>query len=238
MPHFAVELYLPRIMKLSTQLDYQSAKLLDEILCKLSNSEPFANLCRRYSFNCSLVLMPGPSLKLLNLKKRFLLEYADCVVIADSTVEYLLREEYEFTRKLRSKSVFLVTDLDADLGYLVEFAYLAKPVIIVHAHGDNLEKIREIIPVLARYSSTVTGTCQVLFYGKYVMPCRGFTDGDRAVYISSLISRKVLVLGFDPSDSISLASKPLTSIKREKLKIAEKEVQHVKLDQVLVEVLR
>ena len=87
----------------------------------------------------------------------------------------------------------IVTDLDGDVDDQVR-ANAEGSVVFVHAHGDNVDAIREHVP---RFRGDIVCTCQcppvegVLNFG-------GFTDGDRAACIaSSLGARTLRLLGFD-----------------------------------------
>ena len=83
-------------------------------------------------------------------------------------------------------------------------------IAFIHAHGDNIDLVREWVP---KFPPTIIGTCQtpppsgLINYG-------GFTDGDRAAVLSLALGAKQCKLyGFDwnPSDSM----------KRRKLRWAE-----------------
>ena len=83
----------------------------------------------------------------------------------------------------------VVTDLDGDVNALVGAASLGS-VMIVHAHGDNIQKIKEIVPKLEGrvYGTTQrTPTQKVLNFG-------GFTDGDRAVVLAERFKPKTIYL--------------------------------------------
>ena len=84
-----------------------------------------------------------------------------------------------------------VTDLDEGFKAICSVADRAK-VIVVHAHGDNEELIREYTPSLGK----VIGTTQFLpFDGVYNFG--GFTDGDRAAVIAKTFGGRVRLLNFD-----------------------------------------
>jgi uncharacterized Rossmann fold enzyme len=105
----------------------------------------------------------------------------------------------------------VVTDLDGPFPD-IQRANMLGSLIVVHAHGDNLDALTSYIPRLER----VVGTCQ----------CRppsglfnfgGFTDGDRCVFLAKeLGSAKISLLGFDFEDE------SLTPRKRKKLGWAKK----------------
>jgi len=235
-PHLTVEMYFPKLIKLGLQYDYYSAKVLDNILTRFSNSAPLVDVVRRFHSNSALILMPGLSLRYISSLGLTLLEQSDLVVVVDSAVNYLVKLGAEFLCKLKCRETFLVTDLDADMQALLEFTRNVKPVVIVHAHGDNIDRLKLATPSLAQSSSLISGTCQVLYYGKYVQYCEGFSDGDRAVHIARKISRKVTLIGFNPDANSNLAGKPITDLKMSKLKVAELEITSIKLDGTLLDI--
>ncbi len=66
-------------------------------------------------------------------------------------------------------------------------------VIVLHAHGDNMDLIKEIVPRLRRFVATT----QVEPFDRVYNFC-GFTDGDRAVMIAKHFkARSIKIVGFD-----------------------------------------
>ncbi len=87
----------------------------------------------------------------------------------------------------------LVTDLDGDVDYEVE-AIDKGSLAFIHAHGDNLDRINEIVP---RLTMPFVPTVQCQPFGN-VYNFGGFTDGDRAVLIASHFGVKnIRTLGWD-----------------------------------------
>lgn len=98
----------------------------------------------------------------------------------------------------------VVTDLD----YEPEDAGVGR-VAVVHAHGDNIERLRAAPPrrVFTVQTAPPPGTYNV----------GGFTDGDRAVYLAyALGAREVVISGFYPGVPI----KRVDSVKARKLALA------------------
>jgi len=105
----------------------------------------------------------------------------------------------------------VVTDLDGPAEALVMAGSLGS-IMVVHAHGDNIDALARMVPRLDR----VIGTCQ----------CRpppglynfgGFTDGDRCVFFAlELGAAAVDLAGFDFEDE------SVTPRKRKKLCWARK----------------
>lgn len=112
----------------------------------------------------------------------------------------------------------VVTDLDGSVDNLLEVSARGVP-LVVHAHGDNIENLVEVVP---RLRGPVVGSTQVeprpLVYN-----FGGFTDGDRATYILHHAGyRRVLLVGFDFEKPSSCPGKDLRdpATKLAKLKAA------------------
>lgn len=141
---------------------------------------------------------------------------ADVIISADGATNYLY--------KIGIVPDIIVTDLD---GINV---YPQKSVYVVHAHGDNIDKLYKI-----ENMNKVIGTCQVYPFGKLHL-FGGFTDGDRGVVLAKIFGAKEIKLyGMDfESEYIGKYSKPpyeknlpMTWVKRNKLKIAKYIVEQI-----------
>lgn len=87
----------------------------------------------------------------------------------------------------------VVTDLDGDVGLQVALNALGVP-LVVHAHGDNQDTLRQVLPELR---GPLAGSTQVEPKGR-VANFGGFTDGDRACCIAAhLGASSVTLVGFD-----------------------------------------
>ena len=65
---------------------------------------------------------------------------------------------------------------------------------MLHAHGDNLDKIRKVAPQI---DMRVIGTTQVEPFGK-LFNFGGFTDGDRAAFMAhELGASRIYLVGMD-----------------------------------------
>ena len=85
----------------------------------------------------------------------------------------------------------LVTDLD---GVTLEHLKFREVVYVVHAHGDNYERIVKFVPEVGGY---LVGTAQSKCSNR-VQVFGGFTDGDRAAYLAYYMgAKKVLLYGFN-----------------------------------------
>lgn len=111
----------------------------------------------------------------------------------------------------------IVTDLDGDMDDEARANELCA-IMVVHAHGDNMDALREQVPRLKK----VIGTTQSKPL-KNVYNFGGFTDGDRSVFIAREMGAKTITLiGFDFNDP------NVTPLKKKKLKWAEKLINNYK----------
>lgn len=95
----------------------------------------------------------------------------------------------------------VVSDLDGDLNALLS-ASARGSIVVVHGHGDNVEKLERVVPRLLELRARVHPTTQVEPLWN-VFNYGGFTDGDRAIYLAtSYEPSRVLLVGMDFSYSI------------------------------------
>jgi 2-amino-4-hydroxy-6-hydroxymethyldihydropteridine diphosphokinase len=89
----------------------------------------------------------------------------------------------------------IVTDLDGDVEEIIRSRSLGS-LVVVHAHGDNIDKLKSYVPRLG----CVIGTTQSRPV-RLVENFGGFTDGDRCVFLAkSLGASKITLIGFDYDD--------------------------------------
>lgn len=196
----ALELWLPWYEKIRSSLGYN--KLLDikacEILSILLKEKKQADLDyirRLISMKNVFVYGAAPELDdAVEYTKHFIGKVI--VMAADGAT----------TRLLESAIIphFVFTDLDGRIDSILEAA-LRGSIIVVHAHGDNIDKLYDVVPKL---EGTVIGTCQV-------EPCNGvynfggFTDGDRAVFFAEHFKAKnIILLGWSFKGLVGKYSKP------------------------------
>jgi len=87
----------------------------------------------------------------------------------------------------------IVTDLDGDVQKQLETNLGGVPAIL-HAHGDNMDMIKEWAP---RFLGHVVSTCQCEPL-ENVYNFGGFTDGDRAVFLADHFGAQEIILnGWD-----------------------------------------
>ena len=108
----------------------------------------------------------------------------------------------------------VVSDLDGPFPAILE-AYQKKAIIVVHAHGDNLDALAIYVPQL----ENVIGTCQCRPSGG-LYNFGGFTDGDRSVFLAvELGASSIELVGFDFEDQ------SVTPRKRKKLAWAKRLIE-------------
>ena len=112
----------------------------------------------------------------------------------------------------------IVTDLDGRIVDQIK-ANMDGSIIVVHAHGDNMDKIKKYV---SRFTGPIVGTTQTnqKNYDK-LNNFGGFTDGDRAVYLANHFrAKKIYLIGFDFNKTIgqySFARKKDKNLKLKKL---------------------
>jgi uncharacterized Rossmann fold enzyme len=105
----------------------------------------------------------------------------------------------------------IVTDLDGNMDDEAKANDLGA-IMVVHAHGDNMDALGEELPRLKRVIGTTQSTplSNVYNFG-------GFSDGDRSVFLAKEMGAKSInLIGFDYNDT------NVTPIKKKKLMWAEK----------------
>lgn len=126
------------------------------------------------------------------------------------------------TSALLKNNIFpdiIITDLD---GYVPDQikSNSKGSIIVVHAHGDNISKIRKYVPEI---NKDIIGTTQIdPSPYKNIENFGGFTDGDRAVFLASHFNaKKINLIGFDFRGKIgkySFSEKKNINLKLKKLK--------------------
>jgi uncharacterized Rossmann fold enzyme len=109
----------------------------------------------------------------------------------------------------------LVTDLDGKISDQIN-ANLKGSIAIIHAHGDNIDIIKEYVP---KFKKKILGSTQTNPDNyDFVYNFGGFTDGDRAVFLAEHFNvKKINLIGFDFNKEIGKYSYP--NDKNKKLKL-------------------
>ena len=216
----------------SRENDEKSAKLLDEILSE-EGCLTLEDLSEIVGFSDKFIMFgAGPSLKdhIKLLKEDY--DLRDYVLVAADGATTALIEE-------RIVPDIIATDLDGKLDDIL-LANLKGANIVVHAHGDNMDKIERVPPFL----NNELGTTQAKPFGN-LYNFGGFTDGDRAIFLSVALGAKQIILaGMDFGDIVTRYSRPniegdtaeADDFKKKKLKYAEMFTQWV-IDNEDVEII-
>lgn len=210
-------------LRIDSETDYETTKILqhyfhDQKKQVQSRLRQLRELCRE---TC-IVFGAGPSLPidLANCLHADLLSSCTTIAADGATSEFIRRD---------IAPSIIVTDLDGDMNH-IEAAARKGSILIIHAHGDNKEKINTWIPRLLKFhpipTTQVEPTPPVANFG-------GFTDGDRAAFMAVECGCTTLALaGFDLGDVVGHVSKPdfsedviATPRKKAKLEIAAELLQ-------------
>ncbi len=202
--------------------DLEARNTLRALLREIESIEPLYNILEDRE---ALVIGAGPSIHtdfLAAIKK---LE-KPVLISADGATRFLLDAQVQ--------PDVVVTDLDGITIEDIERIRRNTP-IIIHAHGDNIEILKRIVPILKTKNRLIYGTTQ-LEPAPPVYNFGGFTDGDRAVFLAIVFgATQVFLAGMDYGDTIGRYSKPyynsdapITRVKKIKLYIAEKLISWLK----------
>ncbi len=196
--------------------DRKAAEKLDVLLREKDVENTLKMLMNLFMGRCAIVYGCGPSLE-RNLEeiKKVGLEKTCLNVAADGATTALLKKGI--------KPDLIVTDLDGKLEDIF-YASSKGSIIAVHAHGDNIHLLDNV----RLLEGPVIGTTQVKPLG-CIRNFFGFTDGDRAVFISEAMgSHTILLAGFDLGNKVGRFSKPdyrndvsASPFKKKKLKYAK-----------------
>ena len=192
--------------------DENSARLLSKILETKSRKKPpdvieIEFLQKAINGKDILVCGKAPCLK-DDIKKIDIKKYV--VMAADGATSVLMNNGIT--------PDIIVTDLDGNMDDEAKANELGA-IMVVHAHGDNIDALGEELPRLKR----VIGTTQSKPLNN-VYNFGGFTDGDRCVFIAKEMGAKsITLIGFDFKDT------NVTPLKKKKLVWAERLIDMINL---------
>jgi uncharacterized Rossmann fold enzyme len=189
--------------------DERSAQLLSHLLAiKTGYNSTLAKLSRLVK-GCD-VLVCGKAPILIRDIKSGKIEGQETIIAADGATSVLL-----------SQGVIphiVVSDLDGNISDLKR-ANAMCAIMVVHAHGDNMNAIEAYVPSL----SAVLGTAQTQ-PEPLLLNVGGFTDGDRAVFLAKEYgARTISAIGFDFSD-ISVTPRKMQKLQWAKRLLEQAEV--------------
>jgi len=193
----------------SVKKDKLAADILEELL---KRNKPFSiKKLNELIFDKEVIVFgAGPSLeKSIEINKK---KFENKIKIAaDGATTALLEKDI--------KPDVIVTDLDGKVSDQI-YANSKVSILVIHAHGDNINKIKRYVP---KFKKSVIGSTQTdpKAY-KNVYNFGGFTDGDRAVFIAEYFNvKKIFLIGFDFDGEIgrySFSRKKDKNLKLKKLK--------------------
>ena len=183
----------------SEKKDKESAVILDSILKKNNSTEKIRKLIQGKTV---FVIGSGPSLsiaipKLKKLKKSI-------KIAADSSLKPLIDNGVI--------PDIIVTDLDGNEDAIKKMSK-TKSIFVIHAHGDNIEKLQMVKKIKNSIGTTQTSPF------KKIQNFGGFTDGDRGVFLANHFdAKKIILFGMDFGNQIGKFSNTNRSDREMKLK--------------------
>ena len=182
----------------SKKKDVQSSRLLDSLLSEKTRITELNKLIENESI---FIIGAGPSLlSCIPILKKY---NKITKIVADGATRALIENNL--------KANIVVTDLDGNIPALKRVGK-TNTIMVVHAHGDNLEKL-----YIAKNFKKCIGTTQAKPFGK-IHNFGGFTDGDRCVFLANHFkARKIILFGMDFGTTIGNFSK--TKIANKDIKI-------------------
>lgn len=200
--------------------DQNAARILNILLEKHPRFIPFLDL--KPIINKKNVVVIGASTKVSNqINHNIDLIKTSVCICADGATSALIKHKII--------PDIIVTDLDGNINDQLQ-SNSEGSILVIHAHGDNIETIKIIIPAI---NGKITGTVQTDPSNlAYVSNVGGFTDGDRAAYLAAHFNAsKISLIGFDfhgPIGSFSNPKKKDIQIKKKKLLWAERLINILK----------
>ena len=172
----------------SRKKDNQSCKLLVSLLPK---KNPIGKIRDLIENKPVFIVGAGPSLpSCISILKKY---KKITKIIADGATKAIIENGLN--------PDIVVTDLDGDITSLKK-AGRTNALMVVHAHGDNTDRIH-----LVKNFKNCIGTTQTKPVGR-VHNFGGFTDGDRCVFLASHFkAKKIILLGMDFGTRIGKYSK-------------------------------
>ncbi|GAI11147.1 unnamed protein product, partial [marine sediment metagenome] len=205
------------------QKDLESRVLLSRIFKKKTQQWGLESILE--SFSRRILLKPviliygcGPSLEEtvnIILKKKGIAFFDRFINLAADGASVLLRE-----KNIPIDAIF--TDLDGITKN--EFNYSSFN--IIHAHGDNMEKINQFENEIINFKNVI-GTTQVEPIDNILNP-GGFTDGDRILFfLRSLLkpSQKLFLIGMDFKNTVGRYSKLNIEYNQEGSQVKKRKLQ-------------
>jgi len=209
--------------KFDREMDIKSGLILKDLIDKLNNNIPEERLREIIEGKTVYVVGAGPSIK-RHIKILKTLKNKSVIISADGATKALLEEDI--------LPDIIVSDLDGDMESVLE-SNRRGSIVVVHAHGDNIHRIKKYLPRL----KNIIGSYQVPLQISGLINYGGFTDGDRCCFLAEHYGAKRIVLcGMDFGEYITRYSRPNLKkdiergddIKIKKLRYAKELVEYLK----------
>lgn len=197
---------IAKLLSISKESDLEATYLLANMLKNMDLEKIHAIVKNRFTNKNILLFAAGPTLTIYAEK---ILKYFINSVSRDSIALVAVDGVAKYFRELDVVPDAIVTDLDGDVNSILYYGEKYNTIVFVHAHGDNMDKLKKVVPKLLKTRAYIVGTTQV----KPVEPLMnytGFTDGDRA--LSTVLyynPKRVIMVGMDFGYKIGKYSKPL-----------------------------
>ena len=186
----------------SEKKDKESALILDSILKKTDTIKKIRKLIEGKTI---FVIGSGPSLSIAIPKLKKLEK--SIKIAADSSLKPLVDNGII--------PDIIVTDLDGNEDTIKKISK-TKSIFVIHAHGDNIEKLQ-----MVKKMKNCIGTTQTNPFNK-IQNFGGFTDGDRGVFLANHFdAKKIILFGMDFGNQIGKFSNTKKSDRETKLKKLE-----------------
>jgi uncharacterized Rossmann fold enzyme len=186
--------------------DERSAQILSHLLAVKTGHDSTLEKLSHLINGCN-ILVCGKAPILIRDIKSGKIEGQETIIAADGATSVLLAQGVI--------PHIVVSDLDGSISDLKR-ANAMCAIMVVHAHGDNIDAIEAHVPSL----SAVLGTTQTQ-PEPLLLDVGGFTDGDRAIFLAKEYgARAISAIGFDFSDT------SVTPRKMQKLQWAKRLLEH------------
>ncbi len=169
--------------------DLKSALLLSDIISRLNNDISLNYIEKLIKGKNVYVFGAGPSLKkhIKNIK------VVKNIIDDDKNSNFVIISADGATKALLEENIIpeiIVSDLDGDLTSIFESNNQGS-IVVVHAHGDNIENIKKYSPKL----KNIVGSTQVPKKIPKLINYGGFTDGDRCCFLAEYFGAEKIILG-------------------------------------------
>jgi len=203
---------IARRLGLDPERDRYATRLLDKLAC--SKVVPQEDLEQIIQGREVYILGNGPNLP-EDLRRNMRAVTRAAVIAADAA-------SIVYKSVVGRPPDIVVTDLDGPVHHMLKL----NSILVVHAHGDNIHKLRRHVPEIPALHPTtqVEPIGCVHNYG-------GFTDGDRAAYLAYAFGAsciKLLGMCFTKPSSYDLSSRKDIDRKMLKLEIARWLLEHLR----------